>query len=245
MTENTEIVVTEQIRLGTLAVATPAAVIHAAGEIAKQLTDIVERRKLFSNISGRKFVRVEGWSTMGAMMGILPRERSVIEHDNGDFEAVVDLIRASDGAIIGSGSAIVGADEPTWNKRPRYARRSMALTRATGKAFRLGFSWIVTLAGYEATPAEEMDGVIDAQFVDEKPAQPAAPAKVVEYPAELTVVTNSEGIPYVSLPTDKLSVMANSIRKASNKPDLSEDDKARYAMKLDTIKQILAIRNGG
>ena len=32
----------------------------------------------------------------------------------------------------------------------------MAVTRATGKAYRLGFSWIIKLAGYEATPAEEI-----------------------------------------------------------------------------------------
>ena len=32
----------------------------------------------------------------------------------------------------------------------------MAQTRATGKACRLAFSWIMALAGYEPTPAEEM-----------------------------------------------------------------------------------------
>ncbi|MBK8185727.1 MAG: hypothetical protein IPK63_23660 [Candidatus Competibacteraceae bacterium] len=32
----------------------------------------------------------------------------------------------------------------------------MAQTRATGKACRLAFSWIMSLAGYEPTPAEEM-----------------------------------------------------------------------------------------
>lgn len=34
--------------------------------------------------------------------------------------------------------------------------RSMAVTRATGKAFRLGFSWVMVMAGYSPTPAEEM-----------------------------------------------------------------------------------------
>ena len=32
----------------------------------------------------------------------------------------------------------------------------MATTRATGKACRLAFSWIVTLAGFDPTPAEEI-----------------------------------------------------------------------------------------
>ena len=150
MTEENAIVVQpETISLGTIQANGPQGVIVQATAIAGELSKIIKNQKLFSTISGKNFVRVEGWSTMGAMLGIVPREVSVIEHDTGDFEATVELIRASDGTVIGRASAIVGSDEPTWSKRPRYARRSMAVTRATGKAFRLGFSWIVTLAGFE------------------------------------------------------------------------------------------------
>ena len=69
----------------------------------------------------------------------------------------------NDGACIGRASAECGSPDeldrhgkPVWSSRPRYARRSMAQTRATGKACRLAFSWIMALAGYEPTPAEEM-----------------------------------------------------------------------------------------
>ena len=62
----------------------------------------------------------------------------------------------------GGASALCGMDEPKWASKPDYARRSMAVTRATGKAYRLGFSWIMELAGYASTPAEEMD-FIDAE----------------------------------------------------------------------------------
>jgi hypothetical protein len=37
----------------------------------------------------------------------------------------------------------------------------MAITRATGKAARLAFSWIVSMSGFEVTPAEEMPQVIE------------------------------------------------------------------------------------
>ena len=164
MTEQTEIIIAEpsnQIQLGSMSMATPADVVHRASVVASQLAEIVNKQNLYSNISGKKYVRVEGWNTLGAMLGVLPRELSVTESESGDFEATVELIRASDGVVVGRGSAIVGADENMWSKRPRYARRSMAITRATGKAFRLGFSWIMTLAGYEATPAEEMDAIAD------------------------------------------------------------------------------------
>jgi hypothetical protein len=45
------------------------------------------------------------------------------------------------------------------NKRQwdEYAILSMAQTRATGKAFRNLISWLMKAAGFEATPAEEMD----------------------------------------------------------------------------------------
>ena len=55
-------------------------------------------------------------------------------------------------------------DEPTWKGRPDYARRSMAATRATSKVCRLAFSWVMVLAGFQPTPAEEIphdaDGVV-------------------------------------------------------------------------------------
>ena len=155
--ENAIIQVEPNVQLGSLQVQETGVVARATA-IADELAEIITSRKLFSNINNKKYVRVEGWSTLGALLGVLPVEDAVKEHENGDFEASVNLIRVSDGSIIGRGSAIVGSDEPMWAKRPRYARRSMAITRATGKAFRLGFSWIVQLAGFEATPAEEMDG---------------------------------------------------------------------------------------
>ena len=46
--------------------------------------------------------------------------------------------------------------ERRWNNADEYAVRSMAVTRATGKACRLSFSPIMALAGKATTPAEEM-----------------------------------------------------------------------------------------
>jgi len=46
---------------------------------------------------------------------------------------------------------------------PLFQLRSMAQTRACAKAFRNVFSWVVVLAGYRPTPAEEMDGLAQTQ----------------------------------------------------------------------------------
>lgn len=159
----------EHLQLGELRLANPAAVVGKATEIASALSNIIDSRKLYSVISQKKYVRVEGWSTLGAMLGVLPREVAVVEHDDGTFEATVELIRASNQAVIGRASAICGSDEPQWATRIRNARRSMAITRATGKAYRLGFSWIIQLAGYQPTPAEEMVATINSEAREVKP----------------------------------------------------------------------------
>jgi hypothetical protein len=150
------IVPTDNVQLGTIMVSGPQDVVAQATAIATTLAAVIDKRRLYSTIQRKRYVRVEGWTTLGAMMGVLPREVDVVPDGEGGYTATVELIRATDGQVIGRGSAAVGMDEPTWAKRPGYARRSMAVTRATGKAFRLGFSWIMTLAGYEVTPAEEM-----------------------------------------------------------------------------------------
>lgn len=143
----------------------PKEMVVFATEVANVLKDVIEKQKLFTVISGRKYVRVEGWATLGTIIGILPVEDQVIEHPDGSFEATVKLVRQSDGGMVGRGSALCGSDERTWGSRDRFARRSMAITRATGKAYRLGLSWIMSLAGYEPTPAEEMPIPSDENYI--------------------------------------------------------------------------------
>lgn len=133
----------------------PEAKMDAAGKISSLLVDIVEKQKLYTDMQGKKYVNVEGWTTLGALVKVLPKEREVRRLDDGTWEAYVDLIDTN-GTVVGCGSAICGAGESMWMKRPEYARRSMAITRATGKAYRLGYSWMMKMAGYEVTPAEEM-----------------------------------------------------------------------------------------
>jgi hypothetical protein len=155
-------VASSAIQLGTLQAASPAALITGAGEMAKALAEVIRHQQLALTIQGRKYVKVEGWTTLGIMLGVVAREVTTVEQD-GIYTATVELVRISDQAVISRASAECGsADEldrygkPVWANRPRYARRSMAQTRATGKACRLAFSWIMALAGYEPTPAEEM-----------------------------------------------------------------------------------------
>jgi len=138
----------------------PTDLVRRATAVADALASVIEQRKLYVTISGRKFVRCEGWTSLAAMLGVTPHEVAVTEQD-GVFTAVVELRRFVDGQPVARASAECGAPDeldrngkPLWSARPRYARRSMALTRATAKACRLAFSWVMALAGYENTPAE-------------------------------------------------------------------------------------------
>lgn len=134
----------------------PDNVVAYAAKLATALKKVIDDQKLYSDIKGKKHVKVEGWTTLGVMLGILPVEEWVKEHEDGAYEAKVNLIRQRDGQIVGSATSYCGMDEGRWKGAEKYARRSMAVTRATGKAFRLGFSWILSMAGYEPTPSEEM-----------------------------------------------------------------------------------------
>jgi hypothetical protein len=72
-----------------------------------------------------------------------------------DWEACVE-VRTAGGVVVGRAEAMVSRAEEKWSRRDDYALRSMAETRAESRAWRKAIGWIVHLAGYNPTPAEEM-----------------------------------------------------------------------------------------
>jgi hypothetical protein len=193
------------IPLGALTLTNPAQVIEKVTEMAKELVKIVDSLGLFKIIKTKKYVFVDGWEILGGMLGVGAHEENSVRREDGSYEATVVLKRHNDGAIVGRASALVGMEETdssgnlTWGARDEYARKSMATTRATGKAFRLTFSWIMKLAGYEGTPAEEMKseetqakedaGSTNVETGKKRPAKPSdrkkAVALIVKYGVEL------------------------------------------------------------
>ena len=167
------------VNLGVVHGDGPAELVRRATEAADVLAKVIEDKKLYSSIQGKRYVRVEGWTTLAVMLGCLPREATVVRREDGTYEATVELCRMSDGVVLTRASAECGMDETKWAKGPDYARRSMAATRATSKACRLAFSWVMVLAGFQPTPAEEMIGIVE----ERKPEPPPAPLS--EMPAAL------------------------------------------------------------
>ncbi|MDH4038802.1 MAG: hypothetical protein OEV86_15115 [Candidatus Krumholzibacteria bacterium] len=133
----------------------PAEFIDGAVGYANALADVVRSRGLISNIRGKEHVQVEAWTLLGSMLGVFPVVVWTRKTDDGGWEARVEA-RTLAGQVVGAAEAECSRSEKTWKDRDSYALRSMAQTRAVSKALRAPLGFVMTLAGFEATPAEEM-----------------------------------------------------------------------------------------
>lgn len=134
----------------------PTAIVARSTAMANALAGVIRDKKLTSAINGRDYVRVEGWTLLGSMVGVFPVcvwTRPVAD----GWEARVEA-RTISGGVVGAAESECLRSEDNWADRDDFALRSMAQTRATAKALRLPLGFIVVMAGYEATPAEEMSG---------------------------------------------------------------------------------------
>ncbi len=149
-----------------LTVVSPGTLMTQATDVAGVCREIVSRTA--QSIQGRKYVRVEGWQSIAAAYGCVASSKNVQEVPGG-VSATGELHRVSDGALIATAEGFVGADEPTWYgglnqygktlpKRPDYAIRAMAQTRAISRVCRSAFAFVVVMidSKLSTTPAEEM-----------------------------------------------------------------------------------------
>jgi hypothetical protein len=152
----------------------PALVVERASAIAKVLADMIAKQGLFTKIQGKNHVRVEGWTTLGSMLGVFPVLESCdpVEIDGvKGFRAIVNAQTRS-GEIVGRAEAYCMKNENRWSSAELYAVASMAQTRAVSKALRLPLGFVVQLAGYETTPAEELSGGQSAPADSPRPFDP-------------------------------------------------------------------------
>lgn len=144
--------------MGLIFAGSPDEFMSKAVGIAKTLARVVEEQKLFSMIGSgaraKKHVHVEGWTLLGSMLGVFPVcvwSRPI----DGGYEARVEA-RTLGGEVVGAAEAQCTRSEQRWARADDYAIRSMAQTRATSKALRQPLDFVMVLAGYSATPQEEM-----------------------------------------------------------------------------------------
>lgn len=133
----------------------PTEVLQAAKTVADALKGALKDGGMVQRIRDNEHVKIDGWQTLGAMLGISAHTVWSRPLANG-WEAKAEA-RTADGRVVGAAEAMCTRDERTWANRDEYALRSMAQTRAMSKALRGPLGFVVTLAGHSATPAEEVD----------------------------------------------------------------------------------------
>jgi hypothetical protein len=122
-----------------------------------------------STIQKRRYVSVEGWQAIARAHGCAAGARDV-EQVEGGVRAIGEVRDIISGQLIATAEGFVGEDEPVWYgggtdkwgkpyvKRPAYAIRAMAQTRAMSRACRSAFAHVVVMmnANLQTTPAEEV-----------------------------------------------------------------------------------------
>ncbi len=221
----------------------PVEIVGKATEIADALSDVLKRKGLAKKISGREFVVVEGWVLLGTMLGVFPVVVWTRKLEDG-WEARVEA-RTLTGAVVGAAEAECLRSEKSWAKRDDYALRSMAQTRATSKALRGPLGFIVTLAGYQATPFEEMpqdtsSGAGQAPTAagglpaPDDPGggipsgkgggSPDIPAGVGPSPDLLMTFGQHKGVRVGDLPTDYLRWLTGQLNIDNQEPFVADDE---------------------
>ena len=130
--------------------------IEVATKVAASLKNVIQSQDLAVKIGPSEYVTAEGWEVLGTMLGCTPYVESVEEIPTDVkhkfmYKATVS-IRQGD-TVLSRASAMA---ERNNMQKDRPSVYSMAQTRALGKAYRMALSWIVKMADYEPTPAEEM-----------------------------------------------------------------------------------------
>ena len=149
----------------------PNAIVQDAQNKADMLYNVVEKQHLYQEIRGKKYLQLEAWQTLGKFCNVIGEIEWVKPVDLWDakgFEAraIIKMTEVSTdeegnthtkvGDTIAVAESMCMDDEPNWQGKPIFQLKSMAQTRALSKAYRSCLSFIVALAGYAVSPAEEM-----------------------------------------------------------------------------------------
>lgn len=169
------VVVDQEKQLPDYAILNPeipmSAKIGVATNVANHLAPLVREQGLtVKGLNGRnkdaEYVTVEGWEVLGTFLGIVPVTTVIedIKNDKGRIVGYKARATLYQNPIIENdeivGGTVIARAEATADKsgfqKDLFAIASMAQTRALGKAYRMGLAWVMKMAGFEGTFAEDM-----------------------------------------------------------------------------------------
>lgn len=254
--------------------------IRAAAEVANELRKVVRSQKLSQRIADREHVLIEGWQTLGTLVGVFAvKDSGVVQlpwpelielpdeppkpgpepkrssADRPAWEAADmarraweqhrDLIGArnrglaygfsaswralKDGSPVGWGEGRCTRGERTWATRDDYAIAGMAQTRGQSRALAAPLRFIVKLAGYASTPAEDLDGAPSSPYGPEgdnaADAKAAADVQMthpgIDGPTFVRFVCEQFGTEHLPLASAR---MAAAIRWATSSPRMTGNE---------------------
>lgn len=168
----------------------PETVLAEAKSAAQSLQKILADKKKKVMFNGEQYLELEDWETLAHFYGYTTKIESTSFVQFGEaqgFEAAALLLNERTGVVVGRAEGMCLNDEDNWGMVPVYEwrnrervqvgekakplaqLRSMAQTRACSKAFRHKLAWVAVLAGYQPTPAEEVN---EQTFAQEPPKLP-------------------------------------------------------------------------
>jgi hypothetical protein len=157
----------------------PTEVLAQAQRAAKALVGVINQKPKKIIMNGEQYIENDDWQTVAEFYGYAVQTQDAVPVEvNGvqGAKAKASLLSMRTGEIVGGAEAYCMRDEEKWNTRPKYEGRgdnrkkvgdepvpwfqlaSMAQTRASSKAMKNRLAWVVALAGYKTTPAEELTG---------------------------------------------------------------------------------------
>jgi hypothetical protein len=132
-------------------------IFNRAVEVAREFADHIRKSGQIIKIQGRDYVTVAGWSLLPAFEAANCFTVSHVIHPDGTI--IAEAIVEKDGQMVSRGfGACSEKDRPKVNDR-----LAMAQTRARGSALKARYSVLVTLAGYEASLADEVEEAVAAR----------------------------------------------------------------------------------
>ncbi len=138
----------------------PEKQVEFASRAAKALTEIIKTKPKKVVLNGEQYIEFEDWQTIARFYNVTVGAewtREIMREGKlHGFEAKANVYNSA-GTIISSAEASCLRDEKNWSTKPEFQLKSMAQTRASAKALRNVLAWVVVLAGFKTTPAEEME----------------------------------------------------------------------------------------
>ena len=141
----------------------PAQAVAYAAQVSTQIASVLAEGNGYVTIQRKKHITIEGWQSLAAMTGhsVEVQWSRPIEgmEPNGKgvraWEARA-VVTDQNGRVVAAGESMADpAESAPWTKS-NFSVRSMAQTRAMSRALSSRMRYIVQLAGFAGTPAEEM-----------------------------------------------------------------------------------------